>query len=187
VRRGGGLRCLSSYGGVQLYIRVCGMRKDGSDSRTQLVAEWILARTKPLHKRTALYPNNDLGPLSNTQQSLGIVSFELPVRCQNSPPPAPSPEPSDYIRIPAVSEAFEHRIDLRTNYSPSLSHSDASLYTQTTPLADFQTLSIWSPVMVLLASLPEYQRHKPPSFALPDYHHYDVYDSHKHPQHNSGI
>jgi hypothetical protein len=49
VRRGGGLRCLSSYGGVQLYICVCGMRKDGSDSRTQLVAERILARTKPLH------------------------------------------------------------------------------------------------------------------------------------------
>jgi hypothetical protein len=48
VRRGGGLRCLSSYGGVQLYICVCGMKKDGSDSRTQLVAEWILARTKPL-------------------------------------------------------------------------------------------------------------------------------------------
>jgi hypothetical protein len=23
VRRGGGLRCLSSYGGVQLYIYVC--------------------------------------------------------------------------------------------------------------------------------------------------------------------
>jgi hypothetical protein len=50
VRRGGGLRCLSSYGGVQLYICVCGMRKDGSDSRTQLVAEWILARTKPLQR-----------------------------------------------------------------------------------------------------------------------------------------
>jgi hypothetical protein len=49
VRRGGGLCCITSYREVQLYICVCGMRKGGSDSRTQLVAEWILARTKPLH------------------------------------------------------------------------------------------------------------------------------------------
>jgi hypothetical protein len=50
VRRGGELRFMSSYGGVQLYICVCGVRKGGTDSRTQLVAEWILARTKPLQK-----------------------------------------------------------------------------------------------------------------------------------------
>jgi hypothetical protein len=50
VKRGGGLRCITSYGGVQLYRCVCGIRKGGSDSRTQPVAEWILARTKPLHR-----------------------------------------------------------------------------------------------------------------------------------------
>jgi hypothetical protein len=48
VRRSGGLRYITSYERVQLYICVCGMRKGGSDSRTQLVAEWISARTKPL-------------------------------------------------------------------------------------------------------------------------------------------
>jgi hypothetical protein len=31
---------------------MCGMKKGGSDIRTQLVAEWILARPKPLHMRT---------------------------------------------------------------------------------------------------------------------------------------
>jgi hypothetical protein len=55
VRRGGGLRCITSYGGVQLYICVCGMRKGGSDSRTQLVVEWILARPKPLHSWLSTY------------------------------------------------------------------------------------------------------------------------------------
>ncbi|KAF1941319.1 hypothetical protein EJ02DRAFT_455256 [Clathrospora elynae] len=52
VRRGGGLRCYCIATMECSSIYVCGMIKCGSDSRTQLAPEWILARPKPLQTST---------------------------------------------------------------------------------------------------------------------------------------